>query len=107
MGAVWGRGKRMDADTAEVVAHYLEGDLRAPRVYPVELDSGSCSQSDPEAFHPEQGSGAFNAKRMCGGCPVRATCLEYALTTDERYGVWGGMSERERTAWRLQRNAGR
>ena len=33
---------------------------------------------------------------MCDGCAVRIECLEYALENDERFGIWGGLSERER-----------
>ena len=36
------------------------------------------------------------AKKVCTGCEVRAECLEYALAHDERFGIWGGLSERER-----------
>lgn len=62
-----------------------------------------CAQTDPEAFWPEQGGASKDGKRVCARCPVRAECLEYALTHDERRGVWGGMSENERR--RLRRNA--
>jgi WhiB family redox-sensing transcriptional regulator len=47
-------------------------------------------------FFPEKGGSTREAKRICGECPVRAECLEYALEEDERFGIWGGMSERER-----------
>jgi WhiB family redox-sensing transcriptional regulator len=55
-----------------------------------------CAQTDPEAFFPEKGGSTREAKRICAGCEVRAECLEYALTFDERFGIWGGLSERER-----------
>ncbi|WP_163551362.1 WhiB family transcriptional regulator [Candidatus Frankia alpina] len=55
-----------------------------------------CAQTDPEAFFPEKGGSTREAKRICSGCEVRAECLEYALENDERFGIWGGMSERER-----------
>ncbi|MDT3439032.1 WhiB family transcriptional regulator [Pseudofrankia sp. BMG5.37] len=55
-----------------------------------------CAQTDPEAFFPEKGGSTREAKRICSGCEVRAECLEYALAKDERFGIWGGMSERER-----------
>ena len=55
-----------------------------------------CAQTDPEAFFPEKGGSTREAKRICQGCEVRAECLEYALANDERYGIWGGLSERER-----------
>ena len=62
-----------------------------------------CAQTDPEAFFPEKGGSTREAKRVCLACEVRAECLEYALTHDERFGIWGGLSERERR--RLRRAA--
>ena len=55
-----------------------------------------CAQTDPEAFFPEKGGSTREAKRICMGCEVRDECLEYALAHDERFGIWGGLSERER-----------
>ena len=55
-----------------------------------------CAQTDPEAFFPEKGGSTREAKRICQGCEVRSECLEYALAHDERFGIWGGLSERER-----------
>jgi WhiB family transcriptional regulator, redox-sensing transcriptional regulator len=62
-----------------------------------------CAQTDPEAFFPEKGGSTREAKKVCLSCDVRAECLEYALAHDERFGIWGGMSERERR--RLKRRA--
>lgn len=59
-------------------------------------DRALCAQTDPEAFFPEKGGSTREAKRICQGCEVKADCLEYALHNDERFGIWGGMSERER-----------
>jgi WhiB family redox-sensing transcriptional regulator len=55
-----------------------------------------CAQTDPEAFFPEKGGSTREAKKICGSCEVRSSCLEYALENDERFGIWGGLSERER-----------
>ncbi len=55
-----------------------------------------CAQTDPEAFFPEKGGSTREAKRICTTCAVRSDCLEYALAHDERFGIWGGLSERER-----------
>ena len=55
-----------------------------------------CAQTDPEAFFPEKGGSTREAKKVCVSCEVRAECLEYALENDERFGIWGGLSERER-----------
>src|SRR5688572_3295909 len=65
--------------------------------------SALCAETDPEAFFPEKGGSTREAKRVCVGCEVRAECLEFALTNDERFGIWGGLSERERRRLRLMR----
>ena len=71
---------------------------------PDALDSGEagwqdralCAQTDPEAFFPEKGGSTREAKKVCLTCEVRDDCLEAALMNDERFGIWGGLSERER-----------
>ena len=67
-------------------------------------------QSWPELFFPEPGPGrngdpGTEAKRLCRGCPIRLQCLDYALTANEEYGIWGGLGPKERD--RLKRNARR
>jgi WhiB family redox-sensing transcriptional regulator len=59
-------------------------------------DRALCAQTDPEAFFPEKGGSTREAKKVCSGCEVRSECLDYALANDERFGIWGGLSERER-----------
>ena len=59
-------------------------------------ERGLCAQTDPEAFFPEKGGSTREAKKVCLTCDVRQDCLEYALENDERFGIWGGLSERER-----------
>jgi WhiB family redox-sensing transcriptional regulator len=61
-----------------------------------------CAQTDPEAFFPEKGGSTREAKKICTTCEVKAQCLEYALQNDERFGIWGGLSERERRKLRKQ-----
>ncbi|WP_281279803.1 WhiB family transcriptional regulator [Subtercola boreus] len=61
-----------------------------------------CAQTDPEAFFPEKGGSTRDAKRICQTCEVKSQCLEYALQNDERFGIWGGLSERERRKLRKQ-----
>jgi WhiB family redox-sensing transcriptional regulator len=68
-------------------------------------DRALCAQTDPEAFYPEKGGSTREAKKVCASCPVAAECLAYALANDERFGIWGGKSERERRA--LKKKAGR
>jgi WhiB family transcriptional regulator, redox-sensing transcriptional regulator len=59
---------------------------------------GLCRGSDTLTFYPpsEDDSLAEEAKTICSGCAVRRPCLEFALTTREKHGVWGGLTERER-----------
>ena len=61
-----------------------------------------CAQTDPEAFFPEKGGSTRDDERVCGVCPVREECLQYAMDNDERFGIWGGLSERERRRLRKQ-----
>jgi len=67
-------------------------------------DEAPRAQTAPEAFFPGRGGSTRGAKKVCRGCEVRAECLEYALEHDERFGIWGGLSERERR--RLKRETG-
>jgi WhiB family redox-sensing transcriptional regulator len=57
---------------------------------------GKCRESDPTIFFPSDGMGVQIARRICAECPVKAPCLEYALSNRVDHGVWGGTSERER-----------
>lgn len=59
-------------------------------------DDALCAQTDPDSFFPEKGGETRTAKATCARCLVRAECLDYALANNERFGVWGGLSERER-----------
>ena len=59
-----------------------------------------CSQTAPEAFFPEKGGSTRDAKRVCAQCEVREQCLKWAIDHDERFGIWGGMSERERRRYK-------
>ena len=60
--------------------------------------AGRCRGSDPAIFYPppEDEILAEEAKMICTTCPVRQPCLEHALSTREKHGVWGGLTERER-----------
>jgi len=89
--------------------------LGIPGLRPATADDGDdplawqvdalCAQTDPEAFFPEKGGSTRDAKRICTGCEVKAQCLDYALQNDERFGIWGGLSERERRRLRRTRSA--
>ncbi len=93
---------------SEPVRHTMVDDLDDPFGCDEEQEQdwqerALCAQTDPEAFFPEKGGSTREAKKICGGCEVRPECLEYALAHDERFGIWGGLSERERR--RLRRRA--
>jgi WhiB family transcriptional regulator, redox-sensing transcriptional regulator len=57
---------------------------------------GACRGLDASIFYPEDDDDALAAKEVCAGCGVRAACLEHALSSREKAGVWGGATERER-----------
>ncbi len=56
----------------------------------------NCAGVDPDLFFPERGASTREAKSVCRGCIVREDCLEYAICHSEKFGIWGGLSERER-----------
>ena len=62
-----------------------------------------CSQTDLAIFFPNKGESARPAKSICRRCPVVDDCREWAITTWEMFGVWGGTSETERRAERRRR----
>ncbi len=68
-----------------------------------------CSEVDPETFFPEKGASqqAKAAKMVCELCEVRIECLEYALKNDEAYGIWGGLSPRQRRSLKTRRSSRR
>lgn len=63
----------------------------------------NCMGVDPDLFFPERGASTREAKEVCRGCVVREECLEYALANSEKFGIWGGLSERERRRIRRAR----
>jgi len=60
------------------------------------MEEALCSQVDPDLFFPEKGaaSDAARACRICESCPVQKQCLQFAVRTGTRWGVWGGVTER-------------
>jgi WhiB family redox-sensing transcriptional regulator len=64
-----------------------------------------CAQVDPDTWFPEKGGSTRDPKAICAGCPVRQQCLDYALEHDERFGIWGGVSERQRRQLKKARAA--
>jgi WhiB family redox-sensing transcriptional regulator len=66
-------------------------------------DLANCRGADPDLFFPERGASTRTAKSICRQCSVQAACLEFAIVSSEKFGIWGGMSERERRRIRRQR----
>jgi WhiB family redox-sensing transcriptional regulator len=62
------------------------------------MDGALCAQADPEQWFPNPGEHSRAAKAICGGCPIRERCLEYALAEEIEFGVWGGLTATERAA---------
>lgn len=59
-------------------------------------DFANCLGADYDTFFPERGASAKKAKAICGKCLVRMECLDDAVTRGEKFGIRGGMTERER-----------
>jgi WhiB family redox-sensing transcriptional regulator len=97
IGQDMGRGMGTDQGIAGLLGIGAEADAQSWQ------EQALCAETDPEAFFPEKGGSTREAKKICTGCEVKAQCLEYALANDERFGIWGGLSERERR--RLRRRA--
>jgi WhiB family redox-sensing transcriptional regulator len=70
------------------------------------MDRGNCLGVDPDLFFPARGASTREAREVCRGCVVREQCLEYALVNAEKFGIWGGLSERERRRIRRARGLG-
>src|SRR5687767_15665094 len=96
-GAGQGLGQGLGQGIAGLLGIGAEADAQSWQ------EQALCAETDPEAFFPEKGGSTREAKKICTGCEVKAQCLEYALANDERFGIWGGLSERERR--RLRRRA--
>ena len=68
--------------------------------------TAACTEvGQPDLWFPDQGDtgAAARAKRVCAGCPVREQCLTWAITTNERGGIWGGCGEKERDKIRTEK----
>lgn len=67
-------------------------------------DYSNCRGADADLFFPERGASTRKAKAICNACQVRAECLEFAIQQSEKFGIWGGLSERERRRIRKERS---
>ena len=96
---------------AQLVVRDLLAVATAPAALDPNIEEGerrwqeraNCLGVDPDLFFPERGASTREAKAVCGSCEVRPECLEYALDHAEKFGIWGGLSERERRRLRRQR----
>ena len=61
-----------------------------------------CAEVGLDLFYPEVGESTAAAKAVCARCAVRPECAQYALDHGERFGIWGGMSVRERRSVRTE-----
>ena len=62
-----------------------------------------CTPSTAELFFPDTGESSKFAKEICRKCTVSEACLAYALSTSEKFGIWGGLDSAERK--KLQRKS--
>jgi WhiB family redox-sensing transcriptional regulator len=63
--------------------------------------AGACLSADQDLFFPISSTGPAErqiaqAKKICAGCGVRRECLEFALSHDQIYGIWGGTTAEDR-----------
>ena len=68
-------------------------------------EEANCKGADADLFFPERGASTRKAKAICRACTVQDQCLEYAVENSEKFGIWGGLSERERRRIKRQRAA--
>ena len=66
-------------------------------------DFANCRGADPDLFFPKRGASTRQAKSICRECSVMEECLEFAIVSSEKFGIWGAMSERERRKIRRER----
>jgi WhiB family redox-sensing transcriptional regulator len=93
---------------SSAVREAFSGDMRVQKRRSHWQEEAVCVREDPELFFPIGTTGqariqAEQAKAVCKTCPVIEECLKYALDTSSDVGIWGGMSEAERTALRRRR----
>jgi len=83
------------------VAAEVRLDLSGFPAPPAWTSDALCAETDPEAFFPEKGGSTREGVAMCHRCTVAAECLDYAIANNERFGIWGGLTERNRRSIRL------
>ena len=68
-------------------------------------EEANCKGADADLFFPERGASTRKAKAICRACTVQDDSLEKAAENSEKFGIWGGLSERERRRVKRQRAA--
>lgn len=96
MATIYTRLTDVDGYVADRATRYRMADLFDEQDGGVWQEQALCAQVDPEVFFPEKGGSVREAKTTCMRCPVRPECLDAALARRELWGIWGGLSERER-----------
>ena len=91
-------------DFAETAVRMLAVPITEERPW---LVFSACRDAEPELFFPSTREQADTALSICASCPVQPECLEYAMEAGERFGIWGGLTEkgRKKLAGRLRRTA--
>lgn len=72
---------------------------------PAWQQKANCRGLDPDLFFPAQGKYRREVRVVCQGCVVRSECLEYSIDNNEKFGIWGGVPERQRRLMRRKRRA--
>jgi WhiB family redox-sensing transcriptional regulator len=93
-------------------AYELHGRPDRPRKNPTLTEpatwrkQAACREMDTDMFFPDRGTSTADAKSVCLRCPVRIDCLTYSLEAAEKFGIFGGSSERQRRTLRTQMSLG-
>ena len=66
---------------------------------------GLCTQTDPDLFFPVNAAQQKAATKICAECPVRILCANFAIQTNQEFGVWGGLTEEDRKQLRSKKNS--
>ena len=70
------------------------------------VSEAACKGVDVNVFHPVRGVGMHEdqslATRYCAECPVKQSCLEYAVKGLIKVGIWGGLSSKQRRPYRVK-----
>jgi len=84
----------------QIIANEGSGPLRALAAPITEerpwVVFSACRDKDADLFFPDTRSDEQQAVAICATCPVQMECLEYALEADIRFGIWGGLNEKQR-----------